>query len=102
MTPFVVTITLLAVYPLSYAPVLRMVGPWKSHGPISVGSPSTYFVSGTLHLPVDGRELPVYQPIDWLIDETPLREPLLDWAELWGLRDVMVAAGNCRRTGFHP
>ena len=101
-TPFVVTLLLLAVYPFSYAPILKMVGPWKSCGPISFGSPSVYFTSATLYLPVDGRDLPAYKPVDWLVDKTPLRGPLLDWAELWGTRDAMIAAGNSRRTGFRP
>lgn len=30
---------------------------------------------------------PVYAPVDWLTDNTQLRDPLLDWAELWGVRE---------------
>ena len=25
-----------------------------------------------------------YRPVEWITDNTPLRDPLLDWAALWG------------------
>jgi len=28
-----------------------------------------------------------YKPVEWLIDETPLREPLFWWADVWGVGD---------------
>jgi hypothetical protein len=32
-------------------------------------------------------ELPFYRPVDWLIDNTPLRPLLFYWADLWGVGD---------------
>jgi hypothetical protein len=34
---------------------------------------------------LDGADIPVYGPVDRLIDETPLRKPLFLWARLWGV-----------------
>lgn len=40
-----------------------------------------------------GYELPchigIYQPVEWLMDETPLAMPLLKWGELWGVRSKL-------------
>jgi hypothetical protein len=68
---------LVIAYPLSYAPVMRFkleqssLSPMRSH----------------LHPPIDVTELPIYQSVDWLIDNTPLRKPLIAWAEFWGVED---------------
>ena len=66
------TILLPVLYMLSYAPVYRLV-----KGP---------------HVAIlDGREdwQIAYHPVEWTIINTPLREPLLDWAALWGTRDSL-------------
>ena len=55
------------VYVLSYAPVFRFTG-----------DPGTGFFGSR-----KGWQEP-YQPVEWLTDNTPLREPLLFWAGLWG------------------
>ena len=44
----------------------------------------------------DGSIYPLYSPVDWLIDSTPLRKPLFFWAEIWGVRDAFEF-GNRRR-----
>ena len=31
--------------------------------------------------------LPAYRPVEWLIDNTPVREPMFRWAEFCGVRD---------------
>ncbi len=54
-------IVLPVAYVLNYAPVVRMT-------PVRIGTS-------------------VYAPVDWMIDNTPLREPLFWWADLWGVRD---------------
>ena len=59
------------LYVLSYAPVYRV---WFGHE------------SSSLRLE---RRIPGYQPVVWLTEESPLREPLLAWADLWGVRGEM-------------
>ena len=56
------------VYVLSYAPVVR---------------------TGQV---ICGRST-VYRPVDWLIDNTPLRNPLFIWAGLFGVRRDFEIAG---------
>ncbi|MBT6156819.1 MAG: hypothetical protein HOL01_18755 [Planctomycetaceae bacterium] len=69
---FAVTALLIVVlYPLSYAPMVRF-----------------------------GRVLPIYRPVDWLIDETAAREPLLNWARVWGMQDEFETASQIRRFGI--
>ena len=65
LTTFLLVLLLLVVYVLSYAPVVRYcVDPGASaHG--------------------------IYRPVEWLIDETPVREPLLVWAQPWGVRSQL-------------
>ncbi len=59
---------------LSYAPVVRVrEGPDPEYS-----MPETLLVS-----PPD--EYPPYKPVDWMIDNTPLRKPLFWWADLWGV-----------------
>ncbi len=65
-------VLLAAAYLLSYAPVVR----W--HVAARVGTPGNTYL--------DGYDLPVYQPVDWIIDNTPLRTPLLWWTGVWGVR----------------
>ena len=69
----VVLIVVLA-YPLSYATVVR----WKRER------------TGVDW--IDGSRLPVYKPIDRLIDNSPLHKPLFFWAKLWGVEDEFRSA----------
>lgn len=70
----------MVLYPLSYAPVVRVQREtWKPTAhPLSSSVVSFYVI--------DSSTSAVYKPVDWLIDETPLREPLLWWAEVCGVR----------------
>ena len=75
-----VTLLGLAIlYVLSYAPVVS----WSRTAPTLPrgGLPWVYTVYR------DGRELPLYRPCDWLIDHTPLQQPLFWWAGLFGVRE---------------
>ena len=65
-------------YVLSYAPVVRFGGheeEWvvPSYFP---GTPRRVII------PADGSRYPIYKPVDWLIDNTPLRSPLFRWAAI--------------------
>ena len=42
--------------------------------------------SGSTPRPADGSTYPAFKPVDWLIDNTPLREPLFLWAGIWDVR----------------
>ena len=57
-------------YVLSYAPVYRLARPlgWAS---VTEG-------------------MAVYRPVDWLIDNTPLDDPLFRWAACWNVSDDFV------------
>jgi hypothetical protein len=86
------------VYVLSYAPVVRVCGRTVEYR-FNVDIP---FPQGTAIAPgfesgsemviqqqiADSSLYPMYGPVDWLIDHTPLRGPLLSWAGLWGVRDA--------------
>jgi hypothetical protein len=71
------------LYVLSYAPVYRWqanrqnqifpVGPWRA----------------------------IYDPVDWMMDKTPLRRPLLAWAEFWGIRSSFETDMHFRWTFGH-
>jgi hypothetical protein len=50
-------------------------------------------MSGVL---TDSRKLKVYRPVDWLIDNTPVRKPLLWWADVCGVGDEFFYAANSR------
>ena len=55
-------------YMLSYAIVFRFAGE----------------LDGGLYYPPRESWQEFYVPVEWMTDNTPLREPLLRWAELWG------------------
>ena len=55
-------------YVLSYAIMFRFAGE----------------LNGGLYYPPRESWQELYVPAEWLTDHTPLREPLLRWAELWG------------------
>jgi hypothetical protein len=63
-------VVLLAVvlYAVSYPPVYR----WQT------------IRQDTLY--PGGRWRTLYAPVDWVIDYTPLSEPLLWWADFWNVR----------------
>ena len=67
-----VLLALVVVYPLSYAPVVK----WTE---------SDLMIGPDIPAPADGGQLPGYRPLDWLIDNTPLREPMFAWARVWGV-----------------
>ena len=77
--PLLVSLTLavvallgiVALYVLSYAPVVRWMV-WRD--------PS-------LSLAIDSDTVPFYRPVDWVIDNTPIYRPLFWWASVWGVRD---------------
>jgi hypothetical protein len=77
LVPYVAVLVLLLAYVLSYAPLVRwfIARHTRRTGPDSVTIPL-----------VDGEDLPAYRPVDLLIDASPLRAPLLVWAEVWGVR----------------
>ena len=79
LLPIALLVLLPLAYLLSYAPVYRM---GKSSGWSRIDHP-----------------LAVYRPVDWLIDHTPLDEPLYRWADLWGVRGDVVWAAAYR--GFN-
>ena len=86
------SLSIAVLYVLSYAPFVRMRGGlqyaplppptsvWDLHGDPPIVSFG------------DGRDYPAYRPVDWLIDNTPLRDPLLWWADLFDIgRDMQTA-----------
>ena len=74
------------VYVLSYAPVVRVNG-------------REYIQAGRVDfwVPSDGIRFPLYKPVDWLIDNTPLRGPLFIWAGLWGVGGEFREATDWRK-----
>jgi hypothetical protein len=66
------------VYVLSYAPVVRSLVEAdlaREDRGISLGIPESII------------NIPGYAPIEWLIDETPLRYPLLRWCGIFGIEE---------------
>ena len=78
------------VYVVSYAPVVRAL---RLEG-------SGIYVSPSDELIPMPSEYAAYQPVDWLIDSTPLREAMLWWAGLWGVREEFELASTVRE--FSP
>ena len=78
-----------AIYALSYAPYMR----WR------FGTDPDEATKGFMWQPdpeyVLGKAPAVYAPVEWLIDETPMKQPLLSWAQLWGVQwKVGVNSGH--------
>jgi len=92
--PWLVNLAMVAVlslfiYPLSYAPVVRLGGGNRDVMPtMSIHGPYVDYA--------DGSRYPVFQPVDWLIDHTPLRQPLFWWAALFGVKEDFQTAYNFR------
>jgi hypothetical protein len=80
------SIVLLTAYVLSYAPAVRYVKARQQPDPFRLYA-------------ADGYDLPLYAPVDWLIDRTPLYTPLLHWAEIWGVESDFWMANFCRAGG---
>lgn len=77
---------LLLLYVLSYAPMMQITATHVAPG--SYTSPHGHRITvGKLTI------YPVrhwgYAPVRWLTASTPLREPLLMWADLWGMREIL-------------
>ena len=69
------------VYVLSYAPVYRwLIGTDEYFG----------FVVPVESMPAG------YRPAEWVMDYTPLREPLLRWADWWGCGATMRVHSQVR------
>lgn len=75
-SPLLLAALLSLGYLLSYAPVYRI---GKAYGWSNLD-----------------RQPVVYQPINWMIDQTPLDEPLYLWADCWGVRGDFVWAAAAR------
>lgn len=79
------------LYVLSYAPFVRL------RGGIEYAPEDEW---GGFHPMIesygDGRDYPAYKPVDWLIDRTPLRRPLFQWAGLFDVRSDMELAHSLR------
>jgi len=71
-------VVLVVTYPLSYAPVVRIQSA----------------ASGK-----SGKRIDFYRPVDWLIDNTPLQEPLFFWAKVWGVERVFIVQAIDRKYG---
>ena len=89
-----VLITSPLVYVLSYAPVVRMSGGDTVFDNEIIGA-------GDLVV-ADGASFPFFSPVDLIIDETPLRTPMLHWANLWGVRLEFEMGESIRHLAEHP
>lgn len=72
------------LYVLSYAPVVRIC-----QREVVLGILVTEEPEGRIHRVriADSSRYPAYRTIDWVIDNTPLREPIFLWASAWGVRE---------------
>jgi hypothetical protein len=93
-------VVLSVVYLFSYAPVVRMQGGWKVHP--SSHTPLGARVRTYVKEPIDGDNLPLYQPVDWLIDNTPFQDPLLWWAQQCGVWGAFREGMWRRQAGTTP
>jgi hypothetical protein len=108
-------LSLAVLYVLSYAPAFRLKYgnsvptsmPMVTHL-VSLSPPEDVLITAipppsefipTVTLP-DPRwqwlPLSCYRPVEWLIDQTPLREPLFQWAGLFGVEDSFRNAAEQR------
>jgi hypothetical protein len=94
-TDWPATIALLALllaYPFSYAPVVQMRGGWKM-----VPATDGFGNPAVVKAPIFSEDLPLYRPVDWLIDNTPMQDVLYWWADVWGVRSPFTEAAGCVR-----
>ena len=101
-----VMLVLPLVYVLSYAPVVRVCGRTAEVETL----PTSVVYSGGVGVvriwPIsrpmaDSSLYPTYKPIDWLIDNTPLRKPLFFWAQLWNVRVEFEQGAEHRASDPH-
>jgi hypothetical protein len=81
------------LYVLSYAPCVRLLGGGFEVSSTPIGGGMT--INRVEHWG-DGRDYPAYQPVDWLIDNTPLQRPLFWWAGLFGVEPEFRLAAALR------
>lgn len=74
---------MLCTYVLSYAPYVA----FRYEGP-QYSSPSGGWAC-TFYPDEEPYYHPPFAPVEWLIDHTPLQEPLLVWGRVWGSDDKM-------------
>ena len=46
------------------------------------------------------KPLPAYRPVEWLIDNTPLNEPISRWADCCGVGDLVRLRADIRPLGL--
>jgi hypothetical protein len=100
-----VTIT----YLLSHAPLYRVI---HGRNPVDYGwddiihfrKTRTWPVSVEFGFPAGAWEglQPLYKPVEFAIDDTPLREPLLWWADLSDVRGSLEYESDLRTGRFKP
>lgn len=79
----VVLLFVTVLYVLSFAPVCRCRSDDWSWTLVTI--------DGRQYSSSPGRQTPGYQPVVWMIDRTVLREPILRWGDVWGVRGQMLA-----------
>lgn len=79
---FVIAIVLCALYVLSYAPFLRLRYGADEPRFVSLG-----YYAVNLGPPTRPDTGPFYKPVEWLIDETRCKAPLIEWAEMWNVSE---------------
>lgn len=47
-------------------------------------------------VPANIQDLPEYAPVEWLIDYTPAKAPIMWWAEVLGMEDRVEFRWECR------
>lgn len=91
-------LVLAILYILSYAPMIRWKGETRRFIPRGGDIPMVVFP--------DGKQFPLYRPIDWLVDHTPLGTPL-SGGQTFGECDTnssmqhSIARINCRSCSPH-
>lgn len=70
----VVGLLTIVIYVLSYAPAYRVV--YRADSDVR-GKDGVDWINPT----ANGMQL--YRPVEWLIDHTPFRDVLMQWARLW-------------------
>lgn len=77
-------------------PLWRRLGQKRRIAIIALGFviPTVYCLS---YAPSDGKVNDLFVPVQWLIDHTAIRQPLLSWAEICGIsREQMIAESAAR------
>jgi len=92
----ILTLTVILVgYVLSYAPYIRYRYSIRKRPPRGV------LVSYNMDTPyiVENRHT-FYAPVEWLVDETPAKRPMLWWADVWDVRDKVSRDAVSRDEGW--